>query len=535
MPISSDRRVRRTAFREREVLKISGNLCEIQGGNAVDRAIRHVLTWAQKRRPYNLPGPAWDGQDFDYMSGGRNCSAIRFNSDDTDIWAFRADEADKHVANRSWITEIIIAKKGDGEPHFAARLSVNSNEEVVDAVPATPGYVRQIANDGGIVCGQYRALDSVHFFDSEDQVDDLLDQILSPHRTIPLVVVAGTLDEKGNVVVPFNLETFATLMVGVAHVSVISPDHTSQMTDRLGRRLSVFNGGIRVYRVGFTDEDRLFMGNHLILGKNLQDLDDANAESERLRELLARDSLRRNMWDKRVISYSSVKSLTIDRRREEQDQIGATDDVKLATAMEKVHILQEQLREKSELLTEFEDENVRLEDDLGSARSQLSGARFRIDQLISQIQSRDAAPDDNIPIPDGWESFSDWCSEHLQGRVILSPSARRGVRTPLYNEPATTARALLWLANVYRDARINGGHDALRDAAVSEGVRNSPCGSDAYEIVWQGRTLPVDWHIKNGGNTRSPERCLRIYYSWDATTEQVIIADMPLHRTTSAS
>jgi hypothetical protein len=97
------------------------------------------------------------------------------------------------------------------------------------------------------------------------------------------------------------------------------------------------------------------------------------------------------------------------------------------------------------------------------------------------------------------------------------------------------ARCLLWLANDYRDRRMGGGEGSLRDQAVEDGLWNAHCGSDQFDLDWQGGRHTADWHIKNGGNTRDPKRCLRIYYFWDATTQQVIIAEMPAHRRTGAT
>jgi hypothetical protein len=70
---------------------------------------------------------------------------------------------------------------------------------------------------------------------------------------------------------------------------------------------------------------------------------------------------------------------------------------------------------------------------------------------------------------------------------------------------------------------------------LEQGIRNSPSGADEFGVWWQGQQHTADWHIKNGGNTRDPRRCLRIYYFWDATTQQVVIADMPAQRTTGAT
>jgi hypothetical protein len=75
----------------------------------------------------------------------------------------------------------------------------------------------------------------------------------------------------------------------------------------------------------------------------------------------------------------------------------------------------------------------------------------------------------------------------------------------------------------------------LNEIPIEAGVKNTHCGSDEFDIEWQGRTQQVEWHIKNGGNTREPRRCLRIYYFWDDASQQAVIASMPAHRRSDAS
>ena len=123
----------------------------------------------------------------------------------------------------------------------------------------------------------------------------------------------------------------------------------------------------------------------------------------------------------------------------------------------------------------------------------------------------------------------------MRGRVVLAPQARRGVRNPAFENVQLVARCLLWLANEYRDRRAEGGEGSLKEYSIEIGIRNSLCGADEFRIKWQGSWHAVDWHIKNGGMHRDPTRCLRIYYFWDAGSQQVIVADLPAHRHSGAT
>ncbi len=82
---------------------------------------------------------------------------------------------------------------------------------------------------------------------------------------------------------------------------------------------------------------------------------------------------------------------------------------------------------------------------------------------------------------------------------------------------------------------MNGGEGSLREEPVEDGIKNAHCGRDQYDVTWQGALYTADWHIKNGGNTRDPRRCLRIYYFWDPSTQQIVVTDMPAHKVTDAS
>lgn len=75
----------------------------------------------------------------------------------------------------------------------------------------------------------------------------------------------------------------------------------------------------------------------------------------------------------------------------------------------------------------------------------------------------------------------------------------------------------------------------MSNVTIMDGIQNASCGADTYDFDWNGRRFSADWHIKNGGNTRDPIRCLRIYYCFDTQTQQIVVADMPAHRRTGAT
>lgn len=180
------------------------------------------------------------------------------------------------------------------------------------------------------------------------------------------------------------------------------------------------------------------------------------------------------------------------------------------------------------------DEHQRIEEHAQTLEQRLRGSQFRVQQLLEQIREQGERPDARVRLPTSWSEFLDWSSETLEGRVVLSARARREVKTAEYEDPSSAANCLLWLANEYRDSRMNGADGDLRKP-LGDGIHNDRCGSDSFEIDWNDGRVLVEWHIKNGGNTRDPRRCLRIYYFWDEAAQTVVVASMPAHLRTGAT
>ena len=136
------------------------------------------------------------------------------------------------------------------------------------------------------------------------------------------------------------------------------------------------------------------------------------------------------------------------------------------------------------------------------------------------------------PLPASWTEFPEWCAEHLDGRLALSGRARMSVKKALYEDVGAAARCLLWLGGDYRRSRLEGAGDGVQGPVpVGSGFRNERCGGDSFDFAWQGKRIQADWHVKSGGNSRNPERCLRIYYCWHEDREGalVVVGDMPGH------
>jgi len=517
--------------RERELLRVAGQLAGANAATAAQAARVEVLKWAALQIGDQLPPVAADGQSFEHLRGGRTCIGAGFVDDHRALWALRVDRPDASVAQRTWTTEVVIGHApGASSALFSLRLLASTPESTLQVEPAVPGIVRQIASACGLRQGGNQLDGSTWHIASEDEAEQLVAELLDPTRPVPYMVCSVTEREAQPGI---NSQLLAKVTLGIARVVVVPANYTWVLTQQLGKPLSVFNGAARAYMPGFTYDENPFAHRLFFLGTNAED-ERARSALTALRWIAANESVRRLQLGTDVLAFSAVRDASLDFERERLKQTGSADTEQLRAAQAQIDALKDDLRRSAETQQWLSDEHKSVEEHAQNLEQQLRGAQFRIHQLLDQIKALGDEPDAGIPLPESWDAFADWCDEVLSGRVVLSARARRKTKSADFDDPQTAARCLLWLANEYRDSRINGASSDLRKP-VDEGIHNERCGADSFEFGWSNRKVPVEWHLKNGGNTRDPRRCLRIYYFWDEDSQLVVIATMPAHIRTGAT
>ena len=489
-----------------------------------------LLKWAEKRTGGRLPSSAWEQQEFTHFMGGRDCAGVRIVHDDGDTWAIRANDPDKNIAQRIWTTEIVVAAFGRTRAYFSLRLLMSSPEWDPDIQPAVPGVVRQILSKRRLFQGDYSLTPEPWVVREEVDTRWLIDSLVDRTRRVPIIVIAGR-EGEGTVDAGLDVDSFSRAVLGLARVVVLPAKHTWALTRRFGKSLAVFNGAVRMYRPGF--EDRAEPRKHELIF--IKSRADAELGAARLQQLVAGLSLRGFRLGHEVLSYAAVRDHSHAVRRERLRSEGATDEARLSAALEEIDSLKRSLDESKTEGEWYAERHDEAEERARVAEAQLVAGAYRVQQLTEQLSARGEDPDSSVDLPHSWSEFAGWCDEYLVGRVVLAPRARREVGNPQFHDVAAASRCLRWLAKEYRERRLGqqGGGD-LR-VAVESGIRNDRCGGDEFKCSWQGRRVDVDWHIKNGGNTRDPSRCLRIYYFWDEASQQVVVASMPGHVRTGAS
>lgn len=543
---------------EREILRVVATLQGPDSKGAFERARTETLFWVRRRTGGRLPKDAWDGRGFDHLPGGRAVMARSVDNEIATLWALRADDPDKNIPGRTWITEVAIGLPKKGQAQMSVRLMAYSSESDLVISPHVPGVVRQVHNRCGLCSGKYPVIDAPKYIETDGELSRFLELLEDPNRCLPVIVASG--DERaGDPGSPLlNTESLAIATLGIAHVVILPAKHSYTVSEKIGKARSVFHGAIRMYMSGFNQsadpyEHPLFVGYRV-----------SNSPKEievELRRLAARESVRRTRLGHDVLPFADVRSEAA-RRKAQQREV-ATDRVVRGNrlAKERIEALERQVQaQKSEVraleaqvrsaksdaercfdLATQEEERAKV------AEKNQQGLRAHVQALRDTLSQQHIDPDRDLELPNTWEWFAEWCDEHLAGRLVLVPRARRGIKKAILDDARTAAECVLWLSSTYRRIRMQGVDEVgraardhvrivrRRDGKNLEGIQNSLCGEDEFSFDWQDRRLKADWHVKNGGNTRDPARCLRIYYCYDEVTQQIVVADMPRHRKTGAT
>lgn len=524
--------------REHEILRVFGTLPSQAAANS---ARDEVVRWTQNRCGGTLPEAASNHQSFEYLAGGRNSLAVRLNTENVDLWAIRAEDPDKNIAGRVWTTEVVVGQSAGTLPKFSARQLVNTSEDNLDIEPHSPGLVQQIAENCGFLRDNICLSPNPIHYRSEADGDALADLLVSSERTLPVIALSIPEGESLPLV---DASAIARATLGLAHVAIVDQGASWALTRLFGKARSVFGGAVRLYLPAFDEQCSPF-GHKLVVAQNLQTSSSKASTVRWLRSHVARESILGSALGRDVLTFSAVRTTNLKLAQEKlkaEVKIAINDEAAAALReqsvtldMESIKALEAQVAELTEQNSYFSDEHALAEERARTAEEQSAASAYQLQVLRERLEHSGADPDEGIVIPDTWSGIPEWCDTQLAGRLYLTSRARRALKKAVYSNVRQVANALFWLAKDGRDKRINGGDGSIREEVVADGIRNAHCGNDSYKTNWQGQVRDVDWHIKNGGNVRDPERCLRIYYFWDDTTQQIVVDELPNHRRTGAT
>lgn len=506
---------------------------------------------------------------------------VREKSRRGDFWAARIT-SDAGTDDEA-VTEIVVAAPGGERP---AALGVRvpswpaSSAQPAETLP--PGVLFDIASevrlfqDGGPLVREPGAVWT------PAGMQEFVAALLDPDRLLPVVAITEpTLGGDPHAILMRSRKVAAAL-TGLATVTVLPQQFTYTLSDTVTKALSVYDGAWRIYLPGF-GRDAQRSDHPVYLRSRVETAEGLERTTREVLHIVADHYLRTASKDE--ILFDDLRSGTgrmariakrrtallaplaalpaglaalptrmrrrpapIRPRRPAAAQAGGAASPAEATReaprktvpSENAEALRAKLsaaeretrteRRKNRALAEERDRARELE---VATRSERDEARREVRRLEGLVRLQ--AGDPKAPFPVAWDEVVSWCASTLEGRVVLADPVRRSLSGALFEDVGLAAICLHWLGHEYRDARLGGGDGHLYGMipGLVAGIRNQRCGGDSYDFDWRGERRRVDWHLKNGGNTRDPRRCLRIYYFWDATRREVIVASMPAHRRTA--
>ena len=518
-------------------------LCPDGMENAFARIIGLVRPFVAKSLYPKLPPEAAEHRSFEIQGEDRLCECVAVP--ERMLWAIRFKFASKD--GTGWYYDLSLVREDD-RLLFGMKIDTAFGADV-KALQANLPLVESLLGCGLLAQGRPVTANLWQVNTPED-VEELLALLEDPRRSLPVIAVSAvnwkawrfTPHAPGYLV---NASYLADRVKGYAIVAQITFRGAYALTDAVGKTWSVFDGACRTY-FPKVDFDNGSPAHHPF---NLKDKiwfwEYEGERGERGFTSYLIDTAHRVASTSRT-DWSGLYFVPDARiLAAELEMAHATH---LANAPERELAMQNHIAALQRKLQTAEDENADWLGELEKATEQAeylqqenAALRLQLDALRAHlIRQNGESPDKEIPIPNNYKVMGEWVKEHRAGRLVLLPRAERAASKAEYTEVGMVYRALLILANEYRDSRMGTGTDkAFRDALAQYGMDFSgsidKCRAgqegEAYYVnypIGTAQRVFLQFHLERG-NRHENRYCMRIYFFWDDDTNQVVVGWLPSH------
>ncbi len=355
-------------------------------------------------------------------------------------------------------------------------------------------------------------------------------------RRLPVIAISET--EAGTYRIDPN--ALARRVAGAAHIVHLTSDASWELTHALGKRMSVFNGAVRLYLPGLSedtedphqhplwllkdgDEDR-FIQSIAARVLPLAFLNSGPDDFPRfafLRDFAARQALAQR-----------PSSTEIDRIRGELEVV----KVEFDEASEERDSWQSLAHEEQakRLLGEAEIERLKTENERLSAKAEVLQHRLEI-RLDNSIEEKGA--DRQLS---SYGELEDWAEDVLGEHVYIHQAALKDCKKNGHdNMLERIGAALVAIRDYVVPFKIHGGLERrilAREKLGELGMEDTPCFADrdearrttGYSVQYEGQTCILYDHIKYGNGYDNGNQ-IRIYYFWDNHKRRFVVGKMPSH------
>ncbi len=382
---SYDSNKMRQAAKVREVLRISATLEKPQ----VAREI--ILEWLENDASTELPEGAWKGDAFQHEANDRSFTAVRAKGDTSDAWALRFAEPGEGDTEQLWTTEIATREQSGQEPLFSVRTLVKSTDHKLRSQPTVPRFMEHVAGECGLEQGAAKIEKDPWIIESDYDAANLTEFLVDPDRRTPAFVLTVA-EEAENPTEPLiEAGPLATDTLGIAKVVVLPAEYTWKLTNRFGKRLSVYRGALRVYLPGFREDTDPEGGHDLFMPHRMDTPETAARLGSLLRWMAVRESLKRMRLGQEVLPFASVLMPSIDFETQKLAASKASAAKQLTAAKEHLGILRQELQAALQMQQWLTEETKFLEGRVREAESRARGG-VRSGSRPPYDRQRDRAP-----------------------------------------------------------------------------------------------------------------------------------------------
>ena len=519
----------------RPVSRVSFSLTD---KDAFEKSARFAVDWLEAKVGGALPNDAKALSSFDTRDskGLYPCHAVRLDDHTGSIWAARIDEpGSKPSAGETWSTEMFVEKPVGGLVRFGAQLMVRRPANSPDLRPSRPNVVpKLLATLSGEADGEAIG-DSPVALMSHDDADTLANLIYRPGRRLPIIAVST--DEWGGA--QLNLEALGRRLSGAAHLYSLHPETSWELTRLVDKRMSTFNGGVRIYMPGIVEDDEDPYQHPLWLpppsGENTYLIGQL---AERIFPLGFHDNEgKTRFWHIGQLRKAASATVAMETVGSETEKLEA----QVAALQDEVAELKEQLevaagleRIASSAEKAAQQDVQRMQDEIG----RLKAENYRLRSSAQHATVVEEKPAERELA--SYDDLEDWADEVLGPHIFIHNKAIRECRKNGHPDMLERiANTLLAIRDHWIPFKLEGGlerKEAATSALAALGVEDEGCFTRREKASekpeYSVREGTITWvlydHFKYGNSRQNSEQ-FRMYYAWDEEGRRLIIGKMPSH------
>jgi hypothetical protein len=431
-------------------------------------------------------------------------------------WSFPAE-----APGLRWRNEVTIGGLGTRNciEHLVSVESTDYQVSPASLPLGSPGVIRRLCTAHTVLVGEMRLRAEPYAVDIRN-AEEFLTLLESPLRRLPIIFVAPYASSQPNLV---DSESLAQRIAGVAIVvRATDGDVTWKIADRLGRTLSCFDGGVRIYWPRFRTSDRprfhpLFLGTRI-------DLQGPETVARAIERMIF------GVACFRFVPSAEMKAVV--RAVEEAGRANELESRKTVSGLdweEYALELDGKLTESTTRLAELEAENANLK----ANQNILFTSREFASSELQADEGEDTPP---ASVQEAVTRGSAKCRN-----LIVLPSAAEAARNCPFLRPAEVEEALEDLNDVAADwveqRKIKGSGGDLYQHLVSRGwgKRCSMHISDTtrtkykanYSFEYKNEKQLFEPHITLGSG--DPNSCASIHFILDQDEGKIVIGHVGRH------